>query len=71
MSAMAAGFLALHQPFGAWNDTNGYSDFVPSHTYFRGFYDMMIERHASEIDQHMAMLPARILSVDHSFKVSS
>jgi hypothetical protein len=29
----------------------------------------MIERHAPEIDQHMAMLPARILQHDHSFKV--
>jgi hypothetical protein len=71
MSATASGFLALHEPFGSWDDINGYSDSVPSHSYFRGFYDTMIEKHADEIDQHMAMLPARILSIDHSFKVSS
>jgi hypothetical protein len=63
------GFHAKHKPFGGWADVNGYAGFVPSHTYFRGFYDAMIERHAAEIDQHMAMLPARILCIDHSHKV--
>jgi hypothetical protein len=68
-SAVAAKLLALHQAFGPWADVNGYADTVPSHTYFRGFYDAFIEKHASEMDQHMAMLPARILNNDHSFKV--
>ena len=58
-----------HKPFGKWADTDGYAGFVPSYTYFRGFYDAMIEKHAAEIDQHMAMLPARIICIDHSHKV--
>jgi hypothetical protein len=68
-SAVAAKLLPLHHHFGTWADVNGYADAVPSHTYFRGFYDTFIEKHASEMDQHMAMLPARILCNDHSFKV--
>jgi hypothetical protein len=64
-----AGFTPKHKPFGKWADTDGYAGFVPSYTYFRGFYDAMIEKHAAEIDQHMAMLPARIICIDHSHKV--
>jgi hypothetical protein len=67
--ASATGLLALHQPFSVWGDSDGYAGFVPSHRYFRSFYDSLIEKHASEIDQHMAMLPARILCIDHSFKI--
>jgi len=63
------GILALHRPFGTWADVDGYAGFVPSQSYFRAFYDALIEKHAPEIDQHMAMLPADILSIDHSFKV--
>ena len=64
-----AHLFALYPSFGAWNDRNGYAGSVPTHKYFRGFYDSMIERHALEIDQHMAMLPARIIKHDQSFKV--
>jgi hypothetical protein len=64
-----AHLFALYPSFGAWNDRNGYAGSVPTHKYFRGFYDSMIERHAPEIDQHMAMLPARIIKHDQSFKV--
>jgi len=64
------GILALHKPFGTWADVEGYAGFVPSPSYFRAFYDTLIETHAPEIDQHMAMLPADILSIDHSFKVN-
>ena len=64
-----AHLFALHPSFGTWNDCNGYAGFVPTHKYFRSFYDSFIERHAPEIDQHMAMLPARVLVHDHSFKV--
>jgi hypothetical protein len=64
------GFMALHKPFGTWADINGYAGFVPSNTYFRGFYDALIEQHANAIDKHMSMLSARVLCVDHSHKVS-
>jgi hypothetical protein len=63
------GLLSLHKPFGKWDDISGYAGFVPSHSYFKGFYVSLLERHAPEIDQYMAMLPARILNIDHSFKV--
>lgn len=36
---------------------------------FRCFYNSLIERHATEMDQHMAMQSAETLSHDHSFKV--
>lgn len=65
----AAGLLARHLPFPRWGDPSGYGGYTPSHRYFRGFYDAMIERHAGDIDQHMAMLSAELLSHDHSFKV--
>lgn len=62
--------LAKHEPFETWDDTQGYSGYVPSPKYFSEFYNMFVEKHAAEIDQHMAMLPARILCVNHSHKVS-
>jgi hypothetical protein len=49
-SAVAAQPLPLHQHFGTWADVNGYVDAVP---YFWGFYDTFIEKHASEMDQHI------------------
>jgi len=52
---VSPGILTLHEPFGAWDDPDGYAGFVPSHTYFRGFYDCLIERYARQIDQKMAM----------------
>ena len=67
--AVSNGFLSKHLPFGAWNNVDGYAGFVPSHTYFCYFYDMLIEKHATKIDQHMAMLSAWVLCIDHSFKV--
>jgi hypothetical protein len=69
ISSVQASFLPLHSPFGLWDDLDGYAGYVPSHKYFRSFYDVFIERHAAEIDQHMAMLSGRILCIDHSFKV--
>jgi hypothetical protein len=66
---VSSGFLALHEPFGAWDNPDGYAGFVPSHTYFRGFYDCLIERYSGQIDQKMAMNPLRKASLDHSHKV--
>ncbi|KAG6835342.1 hypothetical protein H0H93_002451 [Arthromyces matolae] len=62
-------FFPLHEPFSAWNDLSGYAGYIPSPQYFGTFYNHLIEGHASEIDQHMSMLSARIICIDHSFKV--
>ena len=69
MQASASGLLPSHRPFLLWNDPSGYAGYVPTHRYFRAFYDSLIELHADEMDQHMAMLSAEGLSHDHSFKV--
>lgn len=69
MQASASGLLPSNCPFPRWNDPSGYAGYVSSHRYFRAFYDSLIELHAAEMDQHMAMLSAEGLSHDHSFKV--
>jgi len=56
-------------PFGAFGDRNGYAGFVPSAQYFRLFYDTLIEGCSREMVQRIAMLPARRLAVDDSYKV--
>ncbi|KAG6848519.1 hypothetical protein H0H93_016335 [Arthromyces matolae] len=61
--------LAKFPPFGLFDDVDGYAGFVPSPAYFRQFYVNYIASHASELDQHMAMLSATLIQVDHSFKV--
>ena len=66
---VSPGILTLHEPFGAWDDPDGYAGFVPLHTYFHSFYDCLIERYAKQIDQKMAMNPLRKASIDHSHKV--
>jgi hypothetical protein len=57
-------------PFGLFGDRHGYAGYVPSPLYFRTFYEQFMDKHAVGIDQHMAMLSARILSIDHSHKVN-
>ncbi|KAG1847003.1 hypothetical protein DFJ58DRAFT_843319 [Suillus subalutaceus] len=59
------------QAFGSLGDRNGYAGFVPSAGYLRRFYDTIIERRSTEMKQCIAMLPARVLAIDHSFKVPS
>ena len=67
-SAMA-NLLGKFEPFGAFDDRDGYAGFVPSPRYFRDFYIYFIASHASSMDQYTAMLSARILQIDASFKV--
>ncbi|KAI0683211.1 hypothetical protein BC835DRAFT_1311178, partial [Cytidiella melzeri] len=62
-------FTVSFQRFRAWDDPSGYAGFVPSPSFFAGFYNYLIEKHTIAMDQHMSMLSARILSVDHSHKV--
>ncbi|KAG1878532.1 hypothetical protein C8R48DRAFT_768098 [Suillus tomentosus] len=70
MQASASGLLPPHQPFPRWNDPSGYAGYVPMHRFFRCFFNSLIERHAAEMDQHMAMQSAETLNHDHSFKVT-
>ncbi|KAF8328650.1 hypothetical protein F5887DRAFT_897466 [Amanita rubescens] len=64
-----SGLLPKHHRFGSWDDRAGYAGYVPSGRYFAGLYNIIMEKHAQEIDQRMAMLSCRILTIDHSFKV--
>lgn len=64
-------FWVHKQAFGLFSDRNGYAGFVPSAGYLRRFYDMIIEQRLTEMKQCIAMLPARVLAIDHSFKVPS
>ncbi|KAH7920342.1 hypothetical protein BV22DRAFT_1133160 [Leucogyrophana mollusca] len=68
-ASTVSGLLPPHQPFGKWNNMNGYAGYIPTHKYFRNFYDALIETYAAETDQHMFMQSAEKLSADHSFKV--
>jgi len=58
-----------YQPFSAFDDRDGYAGFSPTAPYFREFYVKFLGQHAAEMDQYTAMLSARILELDHSFKV--
>ncbi len=69
MPLARSGFLALHTEFSDWADLSGYAGFVPRQAYFRDVYNTLIEKHADEIDQYSAMLPATIICMDHSHKV--
>jgi hypothetical protein len=60
--------LAKFKPFGVFDDRDGYAGFTPCASYYRDFYVNFMASHASEIDQHMAMLSAKILCIDHSFR---
>jgi hypothetical protein len=62
-------FFEKATPFGAFSDRDGYAGFVPSAQYFRVFYDVLIEGWSRELVQRLAMLPARRLGIDESFKV--
>lgn len=62
-------FKVKYERFSEFGDRNGYAGYTPSNLYFQRFYVKFIEGHAHEMDQHMAMLSARVLSVDHSHKV--
>ena len=66
---ISSGIVSLHEPFGEWDDLDGYAGFVLSNMYFHGFYDSLIKRYSLQIDQKMAMNPLRKASVDHSHKV--
>jgi len=47
----------------------GYHGYVPSGQWLRDVYDQFIEEHWVDITQHMAMLIADVIAIDHSHKV--
>jgi hypothetical protein len=67
--ACAPQFWTKKESFGMFSDRAGYAGFIPSASYFARFYDMLVERDAPELKQCIALLPARTLAIDHSFKV--
>jgi len=77
-SLVARRGLALWQgrkfkSFLPFDDTSaeGYHGYVPSAQLLRNIYDHFIEEHRADITQHMAMLTADIIAIDHSHKVCS
>jgi hypothetical protein len=60
-----------YQPFGTFNDPNGYCGFVPSSRWLRVMYDKLIEDHGVQIDQKTAMCSGEICAIDHSHKVGT
>jgi hypothetical protein len=69
VQAPLARLLAKFEPFGDFDDRDGYAGFTPSANYFRDFYVNFISSHAGEMDQYTAMLSALLLEIDHSYKV--
>jgi hypothetical protein len=61
--------LANFQVFSDFDDWEGYAGFTPSANYFCCLHCKLMNTHVPVIDQHMAMLSAHILEIDHSFKV--
>lgn len=57
--------------FLPFDDTSaeGYHGYVPSGQLLRNIYNHFIEAHRADITQHMAMLTADIIAIDHSHKV--
>jgi hypothetical protein len=57
--------------FKSFDNTShdGYHPFVPSSQWLRDLFDAFMERHGPCLDQAIAMLPADINAIDHSFKV--
>lgn len=48
---------------------HGPHGYVPSLQWLRDVYDLFIEEHQHEFDQHTALLSADICAIDHSHKV--
>jgi hypothetical protein len=59
------------KPFLPFHDrsSDGFQGFVPSAQWLRDIYDMFVEKHQQELNQHTSMLTGSICAIDHSFKV--
>ena len=56
--------------FSSFDDPAGFAGYIPSSRWFKDTFDMFVESHHPQIDQYMAMLPARICAIDHSHKIT-
>ncbi|KAJ6473082.1 hypothetical protein C8R45DRAFT_776206, partial [Mycena sanguinolenta] len=68
-----AGFPGqTYEPFLPFQDRSsaGFRGFTPSGQWLRDVYDTFIESHRDSINQHTAMLSARIGAIDHSHKLA-
>ncbi|KAF7293600.1 3'-5' exonuclease domain-containing protein [Mycena indigotica] len=62
-------FYEVFPPFQD-RSARGYHGFTPSGQWLRDLYDGYIESKRDTINQHMAMLSARICAIDHSHKLA-
>ncbi|KAG6891629.1 hypothetical protein C0992_001314 [Termitomyces sp. T32_za158] len=61
-----------YEPFLPFDDQSdhGFHGFTPSGQWFRDIYDDVMESHCDTLNQHTAMLTARICAIDHSHKIA-
>ncbi|KAJ7205539.1 hypothetical protein GGX14DRAFT_568874 [Mycena pura] len=61
-----------YEPFPVFQDrsADGYHGFTPSGQWLRDIYDLFIESKRDVLNQHTAMLSARICAIDHSHKLA-
>ncbi|KAJ7644559.1 hypothetical protein FB45DRAFT_1116123, partial [Roridomyces roridus] len=65
-------FGQSYEPFKAFDDRSlsGFHGFTPSGQWLRDMYDNFIELHRDTLNQHTAMLSARVCAIDHSHKLA-
>ncbi|KAG6821234.1 hypothetical protein H0H93_002344 [Arthromyces matolae] len=61
-----------YEPFLPFQDDSpdGFHGFTPSGQWFRDIYDNIMEEHRDTLNQHTAMLSARVCAIDHSHKIA-
>ncbi|KAG6818637.1 hypothetical protein H0H93_003273 [Arthromyces matolae] len=61
-----------YEPFRPFDDRSdsGFHGYTPSGQWLRDVYDNIMESHQETLNQHTAMLSARICAIDHSHKIA-
>ncbi|KAG6818601.1 hypothetical protein H0H93_003585 [Arthromyces matolae] len=61
-----------YEPFLPFDDCSerGFHGFTPSGQWLRDVYDDVMEGHRDSLNQHTAMLSARVCAIDHSHKLA-
>ncbi|KAF7292549.1 3'-5' exonuclease domain-containing protein [Mycena kentingensis (nom. inval.)] len=64
--------MGTYQAFPAFDDrsSSGFHGFTPSSQWLRDIYDDFVESHKDSMNQHTALLTARICAIDHSHKLA-
>ncbi|KAF7324049.1 3'-5' exonuclease domain-containing protein [Mycena kentingensis (nom. inval.)] len=64
--------MGTYQAFPAFDDrsSSGFHGFTPSGQWLRDVYDDFVESHKESMNQHTALLTARICAIDHSHKLA-